>query len=1011
VRVQLLGPVRAWRADHELALGPVRQRAIFALLVLAGGEPLPRAEIVDVLWTERAPAGAVNVIHTHIKNLRRILEPERASRAPSRVLLSSGGGYALDIPPEQVDLTRFRRMVAEAVDAKRAADLPRAVELFTLALQQWRREPLSDIPFLASHPDVVAIRGERRAMLTHYAEAAIAAGAAVDALPILEQDATAHPLDEAAQARLIRAYQAAGQQARAFGAYEAVRGRLADELGVDPGAELTAAHAALLHAGAGEPVPAGVPVAAPARRERAVPRQLPADLPGFVGRAAELAQLSALCAADRQPRASIIAITGTAGVGKTALAVHWAHRVRAGYPDGQLYVDLHGYDPHRPVEPGAALTRFLTALGMADHDVALDVDQRAADYRTAIADRRMLVVLDNAAATAQVLPLLPGTPSCLVLVTSRDSLGGLVIRRGAGRVSLDLLPMPDSVALLGTLIGHRATADPVAAARLAGQCAQLPLALRVAAELANTRHPAPLSTLVSELADRSLRLERLDTEDDLTAVRSVFSWSYRDLPPLAARIFRLVGTHPGADFDAYAAAALAGTDLPRARHALRVLGRAHLIEAVGADRFGMHDLLRAYAGEVDRVGAADPADPDPDPDAGARRAALTRLFGYYLATAMAAMDRLYPAERSHRPCVPRHGGPTPPLSDEAGARAWLDTELPTLVALCQYGAGHGWHAHVAGLATGLSRYLEAGHYADALAIHDTALDSANRSGDRSGQAAAQTNLGVVYRLLGHYDLAREWLLRAAAAHRDLGERYGLARALSNLGVVEDRLGRSGAAIGYHEQALIHLREIADRHGEASTLNNLAAGYEGMGRYEDATGTYLRAIELYRELDDPVGEAIILSNLGIVETRTGRYRPAAEHQHQALAIFRRLGHRYGEAAVLNNMGDTNVRTGEFGPAAEHQHQALTIFRQLGHRYGEATALNGLGEAAAGAGRAAESRERHTAALRIAQDCGDRDEQARAHAGIARAYASAEEADRARQHWQAARALGYSTADPA
>ncbi|MDQ4032540.1 MAG: NB-ARC domain-containing protein, partial [Actinomycetota bacterium] len=418
----------------------------------------------------------------------------------------------------------------------------------------------------------------------------------------------------------------------------------------------------------------------------AVPHQLPADTSHFVGRAEELRQLSKLLGnsvTEDGGTVVISAVSGTAGVGKTALALRWAHRVRDEFPDGQLYVNLRGYDPDRPLSAADALAGFLRALGMAGQDIPLELEERAASYRSLLDGRRMLIVLDNASTVEQVRPLLPGTASCVV-VTSRDSLAGLVARHGAQRLDLDLLIPEDAVALLGVLIGSRVTTEPDVAAALARQCAWLPLALRVAAELAVTRPATTLAQLVDELSDQQRRLDLLDADgDDRTAIRAVFSWSYHHLPAETARAFRLVGLHPGPSLDSYAAAALVKSSHQEAQRHLDVLTRAHLIQ-LSSGRYGMHDLLRAYATDL----ATDEE----------RTAALTRLFDHYLATAAAAMDTIYPAERHRRPRVPAVVTPSPPVVEPQDARAWLDTERATLADVCAFTAAHGWPGHTVALA-------------------------------------------------------------------------------------------------------------------------------------------------------------------------------------------------------------------------------------------------------------------------------------------------------------------------
>ncbi|WP_228034838.1 BTAD domain-containing putative transcriptional regulator, partial [Streptomyces spongiae] len=577
MRIHVLGPVDVRRDGVRLDLGSPQRRAVLALLAVARGQRLPFSGLADALWGERPPASAANVIQTHIKHLRRLLEPGRPARAPSVVLPRLGDGYALRVPYDAIDLLRFRDLVASAETARRDGDQERAAVLLADALALWQQPPLADLPFLAAHPTVVALAGERRGTIAQYGDVMLAAGRGADVLPVLEEAAVAQPLDEDAQARLIRAYEAVGRRDRAVAVYRRSRRRLADELGVDPGPELSGAYAALLRS---HPVPAATttttatatasadghtperrpgPAPAPAPTAVPLPAQLPADVPDFSGRDAELAALDRLLTGTEvSPTAvAVTVVSGTAGVGKTALAVHWAHRTRHRFPDGQLYVNLRGYDPDRPMPPGDALTRFLTVLGVPGDAIPLDVDERASRYRSETAGRRMLVVLDNALSEEQVRPLLPGSSSCAVVVTSRNSLVGLVALNGARRVTLSPLPMPEAVALLRTLVGPRAAAEPAATAALAEQCARLPLALRIAAELAGARPSPALAELVAELADQQRRLDLLDAGGDRrAAVEAVFSWSYQRLPAPAARTFRLLSLHPGPETDAFAVAAL-----------------------------------------------------------------------------------------------------------------------------------------------------------------------------------------------------------------------------------------------------------------------------------------------------------------------------------------------------------------------------------------------------------------------------------------------------------------------
>lgn len=695
---------------------------------------------------------------------------------------------------------------------------------------------------------------------------------------------------------------------------------------------------------------AGVPADTTPPPAGRMPAQLPPDVSTFTGREAQLAALDAMAAAVAdQPTAVFVAlVTGPAGAGKSALAVRWAHHVRDRFPGGQLYVNLRGYDPAQPMAAADALARFLTALGVAAQDVPVDVDDRAARFRTEIADRRVLLLLDNASSVDQVRPLLPGTASCTALVTSRDTLPGLAAVDGAQRVEVDLLPPGDAQALLRRLIGARARAEPAAAEALAEQCARLPLALRVAAELVVARPDADLADLVAELHDQRRRLALLVAGDDPRAsVSAVLSWSVRHLPPAAARAFGLLGLHPGPDLDVHAAASLTGGSPAEARATLDVLARAHLVHRTGPGRHGMHDLLRAYAAEQ----AERPVD-------GPR----SRMFDHYLAAAAAATGVLFPKSAALRgTALPATTAPVP--RDRDAARAWLDAERAALLAVVAQTAADGWPSHAVQLSSILARHLAGGPPADAVAVHGHALDAALATGDLAGEAQTRTALGAALLRLGRTDPAAEHLDRAAALCAQRDDPAGEARARLHLGLVALRLGRLPAA---------------------------AAGFDA-------------ALQLFRRAGDPIGEGRARNNLGLVEERLGRYGPAADHQRRALALFQAAGNLLGEASALTDLGIVEHRLGRLETAAEHHRDALTRFLGSRDRTGEAWARNGLGEAALALGDPAGALTHHAAALAAATVVDARDQQARAHHGLGDAHEALHDPARAGTHLEQAVAL--------
>jgi tetratricopeptide (TPR) repeat protein len=689
------------------------------------------------------------------------------------------------------------------------------------------------------------------------------------------------------------------------------------------------------------------------------PRELPADVVAFTGRGEHMAALDALLA-RAGPALAVATISGTAGVGKTALALHWAHRVAARFPDGQLYVNLRGYEPSQPVHAAEALEALLRALGERSSGIPYGLADRAARYRTLVADRRMLIVLDNVYSVEQVRELLPGSPTCFVVVTSRDTLPALVARHGATRVDLDLLPAGEAHALLGTLIGARVAAQPQPAAQLVQLCARLPLALRLAAELAAARPRAGLADLVDELADESRRLDLLAAgDDDYTAVRAVFSWSLRQLQPSAARAFTLLGLHPGADIDADALAALTGTDRAEARRISDALVRANLLSDVVADRFSMHDLLHAYAAEQAARLAPDE-----------RRAALARLRKCYLVAARAATAA---ARRTSGPDSAPASEPAEPVafpSAEAGL-AWLDAERANLLAVAGTGTPSD-DGYAVALSATLAGYLDAhSHYHEALTLHELACAAATAAGDQLATGRAWERLGTVRRRLGGYHAAIECYQRALAVQHECGDRSGAAVTRHGLGIACLRLGRTAEAVGHVRVALDTYRDTGDEAGTGAALYALSLAESISGRYPAAREYGQQALAVLREVGDRTGEGRTLNNLGLLAQRQGDSAGACDYFSQALRIARDVGNRTGEAVALANLGDLDLATGAIASGRERFTAALSLSRNLGYRVGQADALRGLGVAAGRSGRVEEALANLSDALAICAELGEHD----------------------------------------
>ncbi|WP_329416402.1 tetratricopeptide repeat protein [Streptomyces sp. NBC_00704] len=994
MNLYLLGPLELRVAGRVVDAGQPRRRAVLAALAADAGRPVPVSTLVERVWDADAPDGARSVLYAHISRLRRLLDDTAAGAAATEAadgqeppapprIARTAGGYVLEADERAVDLLRFRSLVVQAREPR--LDDERRAQLLEEALRLWRGVPLAGLPGSWAERTRAAWTQERVEAALAWARVLLRQDKPQDVPTVLQPLLAEHPLCEPLAAAVVRGLADAGRTAEALDTYAAVRRRLADELGVPPGRELREIHEETLRAAGRDEAAGGAPAptatGAPAPAAVAVPAQLPMAVGQFSGREEQLAELTRHLIPDGRPDVGaagpavvVSAVSGTAGVGKTALAVRWAHRMREAFPDGQLYVDLRGYDPDEPVSAAQALAGFLTALGVPGQEIPLRLDERAARYRTAVDGRRLLVLLDNAASAAQVRPLLPGSPTCKVVITSRDSLSSLVSVHGAHRVILDVLTPQEALTLLRALVGPRVDADPAAAAALAEQCGRLPLALRVAAELVLARRRESLAPLVDELRDHRRRLDLLDSGDGdpRAAVRAVFSWSYDRLPDQEARLFRLLGLHPGPDTDVHGAAALTGESVARTRRSLDALARAHLLHRTGPGRHGMHDLLRAYAAEL--AGRHE--------ERAARDAAMNRLLDHCLAASAAAMDVLYPAERHLRPAVEQPRTGLPPLRTADECRAWLRAAQPTLVALCSRTEEPGPSRHTVRIATTLHRHYErSGHFADALTVHTHAVRAARAVGDVRGEVDVLACVGAVHRRLGDYESARRRHADALALCRRIGYRAGEARHLTNMGVLHELQGGYREAAEHHERAVDLFRAVGDVHGEADVLNNLGIVQELLEDYQASIERYQQALALYRRTGHAFGEASALGNLGILLARLGDHAAAATRFEQALALFRRLGHTGGEAHALSGLGDALCRRGGHEEAAERQRQALALFRRTGERYGETGALNGLGEALHGAGRHAEALKAHAAALELARGIGEQEEQARAHIGSA------------------------------
>lgn len=925
LRFSVLGPLRVWRRGTAVDLGPVQQRVVLAVLALQAGRPVGRQQMINAVWGEAQPRNAVNLVQRHVSGLRRALEPDRPGRTPSDLLTWTEAGYLLTLPPGALDLELFVRELARARTARAAGQLQEAAAALHAALELWRG-PVCDglsSPFLDAQADRLA--ESRVSALEDRIELDLMIDGPGDLIAELRDLAAEHPLRERLRGLLMLALYRTGRQADALTAFRDARRQLHDELGVEPSAPLQQLHQQILTADPAltpaDPAKAG---ATKISRRRVVPAQLPHHIPDFAGRDAELDRLDALLDQDgggARNAVVITVITGTAGVGKSALALYWAHRVRDLFPDGQLYVNLRGFGPAgSAMEPAEAIHGFLEAFAVPSERMPLDLDDRAALYRSILADLRVLVVLDNARDVDQVRSLLPGSPGCVVLVTSRNRLTSLVAADGAQPVELDLLADAEARRLLSSRLGpDRVASEPASVDEIIKACAGLPLALVVAASNAAANSRLPLSALADELRKTEGRLDALGAGDQYTDVRAVFSWSYRALSPPAARQFRLLGVHAGPDIALSAAASLAGVPLAQARRELADLGRAHLVTEWAPGRYVMHDLLREYAYELAMIhdSAAD------------RRLAVHRILDYYLYTAYQADQLLRPRRDDPIALAPL---PllvtTQTLADHRDAVAWLATERQVLLAALRQAESYGFDAHVWQLAWAVTSYFDRhGHWYDAAASHEEGLKAAQRLGDLQAQAIIHICLASAYGRLDRHDAANEQMRQALGLYEVLGDQAGKAHAHRTLAWVLDRQGRYQEALTHAEQA-VELFRIAGRPaGQARALNGAGWFHIQLGAPEEGLRLCRRALDMQMEIADRFGLVDTLDSIARAHASLARYDEAAACYQQARQLSREFDDRYDEAQILVHLGDMSLAADDPESAVAAWQDAVTIFDDL------------------------------------------------------------------------------------
>ncbi|MET9002086.1 BTAD domain-containing putative transcriptional regulator [Amycolatopsis sp. NPDC004169] len=959
----MLGPLEVFDdRGHALTITRRKVRSLLAVLLFKANSTVPADSLVDQLWGDRPPKSALANLQSYVAELRRVLRTADTARTDR--LRTHQGGYQLDVGDGELDAERFTRLAELGSGRLGACGAATAVEHLSAALELWHGPVLGGLePPEPLRPDLERLEELRLQVAEDRAQAWLELGCNDIAAADLRALTSKAPLRERPWELLMLAHYRGGRTDVALATYQRARAVLVEQLGLEPGPALRRTHRAVL---TGDPAIDLAP--APQGHGWIRPRQLPPDSATVIGRGPQLSALDALLLGP-QPNGPlpVALIAGPAGAGKTTLALRWAHRAAAAFPDGQLFVDLQGRSSTPPLDRFEVLVRFLHALGVPPTRVPGDPADAAALYRSVLSDRRVLIVLDNAASAEQVRCLLPGGPGCAVLITSRHRLAGVETALGATSLVVDELSADDSLELLTTVIGaDRVSADVAAARELTELCAGLPLALRIVAANLVLWPEQPLADYVAELAGAGLVARLTVPGDERLGLRGAYDLSYDAVTAPAARLFSLLGLVPGADVSLSAAAALAGQESGETRRVLRELVAGHLVQSRAPERFGLHDLLRDYAAEGARERLSGPC----------RDEALHRLFDHYLRTADRAATALYP-DLLRLPAGEPHEQPF----DRGEALQWLLAEHENILAAIRWTAEHGplpyawrladvlrgfYHSHrldaewEIAASTGLTAARQAhdrhaigamrhslgalawsrGAYSVALAELQGAKEAYHLSGARDGEDSVLHALGAVHLDMGLLDRAAEHFTSALAATEERGTPLRTANGLINLGAVLIERGRIAEGIRHNEHALGVCRRLDSPHASAIALCNLGYGYQVTGALDRAREILTEAREILAELGSRDDEADVLVRLAAVHLASGGIATARSCAHEALRAARDTDNRRFEADALCALGDIHFEVGGAESGYGYYFEALRLAKKIGYRRGEIMAALGL-----------------------------------------------------------------------
>jgi DNA-binding SARP family transcriptional activator len=964
VEFRILGPIELWVNGQRYDLGSPKERCVLAILLWRAGQPVSSDSLIDFVWGGNPPDSALDSLYAYISRLRKAL---KSAVGEDRAWLRQRSGYyTLDAGADTLDLSQFRELRNQGRAAVERGDDERAAALLHEADNRWRGAPLTGLSGTWAEGVRARLEEERLDAIRDRIECELRLGRHAALIGEVSHLVAQHPFDQALVSHLMIALYRAGRLSDALETYRRTYSRLVEEIGSEPVAALRILHQRMLNADPALDEP-------PARQLPSEPKPapkpdgLPRDNPHFTGRAAELEQLFDLINAESgRGSVTVVAISGMAGVGKSTLAIHAAHLLGDRYPD-RFYLHLHTHDPiEEPVDPAAGLATMLRTLGTPPGELPSTLEERATLWRTKLVNRRALIVLEDADSAEQIRPLLPGSSSCLVLITCRRRMIGLP---GIFWVPLDVMCPEEAASLFVRVAGSERVQDPSAISRIAGMCGYHPLAIQLAASRFRN-HPAwSIADLAARLLRSQQRIGEISAEDRELA--GSLDLSYRYLTSDQQRLLRHLALHPGLDFSAYAAAAAtASGSLPATERALDVLLDHHLLEEREPGRFTFHDLVREYACQLSEL-------EDTEQD---RRRTVNRMLDYYLFLADQADRVAYPFHRRLDAIYTYIPAILPPCTGRDDARKSVAAERANLLRVMQYADRHGWPAHAAGLPHVLAQFLDTwGYWEDAAVAHRLAVRIWRETGNRAGEARALTELCFILSRTSGYAEALECAYEALSIVRAQADRVGEAGILDGMGIILWQSSRFREALSRHDEALAIWRSIHDQHGEADALGHGAIPLLHISRYEDALTRLNQALLIYQETGDPSGEANALNNIAEVQQRRGFHDEAFDYYQRVMIILRELGDRQREAILLNNIGNLCQDAGQYDRSLTHYRNALRIYRDIGDRRCESDALNNIGMAFYHVGHYGEALNHHHKALVLAHELAEPYQEARSHRG--------------------------------